>query len=55
MKSYQVNNFESEIICKEITTPSDPGSGYRKIYPKSDGWYDQRKNLVHLVRTHLKY
>jgi hypothetical protein len=26
---------------KETTTPSNPDSGYRRIYPKSDGlWYD---------------
>jgi hypothetical protein len=24
---------------KEITTPSNPASGYRRLYPKSDGWY----------------
>jgi hypothetical protein len=25
---------------KEISTPSNPASGYRRIYPKTDGWYD---------------
>lgn len=24
----------------EISTPSSPDSGYRRLYAKSDGWYD---------------
>ena len=29
--------FDDEIIVKEIATPGNPASGYKKIYPKSDG------------------
>jgi hypothetical protein len=25
---------------KEISKPSNPDAGYRRIYPKTDGWYD---------------
>ena len=29
--------FDDEIVLKEITTPSTPASGYKSIYPKTDG------------------
>jgi hypothetical protein len=31
--------IEGGIEAKEITTPDNPESGYRRLYPKSDGWY----------------
>lgn len=31
---------DKEFITKEIATPATPSSGYRKIYAKSDGFYD---------------
>lgn len=30
----------NEIIADEISTPATPASGKRKVYAKSDGWYD---------------
>lgn len=27
-------------LSENSTTPATPDSGYRKLYPKSDGWYD---------------
>ncbi len=35
-----VKTFMTELVGQEISTPTTPASGYRKIYPKSDGWYD---------------
>jgi hypothetical protein len=29
-----------EIVATQISTPSAPGAGKRKLYPKSDGWYE---------------
>ena len=33
MKEYKI------IYLKETTTPDNPDLGYRKLYPKDDGWY----------------
>ena len=33
MKEYKI------LYLKETATPSNPDAGYRKLYPKSDGWY----------------
>jgi topoisomerase IA-like protein len=38
-KDYSTPQIESEIILKEISTPSDSESGYQKLYSKSDGLY----------------
>lgn len=35
-----VKTFVSAIVGTEIATPSTPSAGLRKIYPKTDGWYD---------------
>lgn len=32
--------FSDAITGTEISTPANPASGKRKIYPKTDGWYD---------------
>ena len=36
-----VKTNDLEIVAKEIATPSTPASGYRKIYPKTDGKFYQ--------------
>jgi hypothetical protein len=34
------DNVFPKIIGEEITTPANPSAGERKLYAKSDGWYD---------------
>lgn len=32
-----IKTFDKELVLKEVSTPSNPSSGYRKLYFKSDG------------------
>lgn len=36
--------IDDAAIFEEITTPAAPSAGYRKIYPKTDGWYEQNSS-----------
>lgn len=40
-KTLTTPQVNSSAIFEEISTPAAPSAGFRKIYPKSSGWYQQ--------------